>query len=249
MPKKNPTILVTGGSGLLGSEIRKLEPSVIAPTHAEMDVLDIASVEKALKKYKPQIVIHAAAAMRPPEHETDPIPGLTVNIQGTVNMARVCHDLSIRLVYTSTDYIYKGDGPHLESEPVLGAHKFAWSKLGGECAVRLLTNSLILRLSFGPVPFPWEKVYENQTNSKLYVDEIAPLVLQAALSEAIGVLNIGGPRTTLEEYAKRTRPDIKTIPLPEWAPQDTSLELGKMRDTLSIKNLWSVLKHGNKKNS
>lgn len=234
---------MTGGSGLLGTEIRKLDSALIAPGHKELDIVSYESVKKALEKYQPETVLHLAAATKPHEHEKDPAWGIATNIVGTANVARVCHELGIRMVYTSTDYVYVGKGPHTEEEPVRPPYAFGWSKLGGEAAVIMLKNSLVLRLSFGPVPFPWEKVYEGQWNSKLYVDEMVPLVLAAAQCHATGIMNIGGPRTTLAEYAKRTRKDIQTIPKPDWVPADTSLDLTKMQKELGIADLYSLLKH------
>ena len=237
-------ILVTGGSGLLGSHILPLDNSLIAPGHQELDITNLASVEAAFEKYQPDIVLHLAAATKPPEHEKSPEPGILVNIIGSANLALTAARRGVRLVYTSTDYNYTGAGPHKESEAQLPPYKFGWSKLGGEAAVAVAPGSLILRLSFGPVPFPWEKVYADQFNSKLYVDEMAPLVLAAAKSEAVGIMNIGGPRTSLEAYARRTRPDIGTIPRPDWTPADTSLDVTRMQEVLGIADLSSVLKHG-----
>ncbi len=236
-------ILLTGGSGLLGKEILKLDSSLAAPTHAEMDILDKQSIDSALAKYDPDIILHLAAETNPPEHEKNPEPGISVNIIGTANLALAANKLGKRLVYTSTDYVYVGPGPHKETEAVLPPYKFGWSKLGGEASVLLLPDSLVLRLSFGPVPFPWEKVYKDQWNSKLYVDEMAPLILMAAKSQATGIMNIGGPRTTLEAYARRTRPDIQTIPKPEWVPGDTSFDLTKMKAALDIDDESKFLKH------
>lgn len=227
-------ILLTGGSGLLGREIAKLDKKIIAPPHKEMDITNIRSVEKALIKYKPDVVLHLAAANKPPEHEANPEPGLRVNIIGTANLCLVCAQAHKKLVYASTDYVYTGPGPHKEEEALLPPSRFAWSKLGGEGAVQMLPKFLILRLDFGPIPFPWEKVYSNQYVSKLYVNEIAPLVLKAAKSKARGVLNLGGPRISLEEYAKKTRPEIKSIPKPSWVPKDSSMDISKMKKELKL---------------
>lgn len=234
---------MTGGSGLLGREIAKLNQGVAAPVHAELDVTDPGSIVRALQKYAPDIVLHLAAATKPPEHEKNSDVGIAVNIIGTANVARACGIAGLRLVYASTDYVYAGPGPHREDEPVTSPYKFGWSKLGGECAVRMLNDFLILRLSFGPVPFPWEKVYENQYNSKLYVDEMAPLALMAAQSGARGVMNLGGPRMSLEDYAKRTRLDLGTIPRPSWVPADTSMDLTRMKRELGIADERALLKH------
>ena len=236
-------ILMTGGSGLLGTEIIKLDSAIIAPPHSELDITDFESVERTIKKYNPDVVLHCAAATKPPEHAKNPELGLTVNIIGTANVAMACIRYSKKLVYTSTDYIYVGKGPHKEEEPVSSPYNFGWSKLGGECAVRLVPDHLILRLSFGPVPFPWDKVYDNQYNSKLYVDEMALLVLASAKSNAQGIMNLGGPRMSLEDYAKRTKSDIQTIATPDWVPKDTSLDISKMKSELNIADEKSLLKH------
>lgn len=236
-------ILMTGGSGMLGSEIRDLDRTIVAPSQEELDITDISSVINGIKKYVPDVVLHLAAAVRPHEHEKNPEWGVSVNIIGTANIATVCIRRNIKLVYVSTDYLYVGGGPHREEEALRGTYNYGWSKLGGEAAVHTVPRHLILRLSFGPAPFPFENVYIGQWTSKLYVDEMAPLVLAAARSKAEGVMNVGGPRTTLEDYARRTRSDVQTIPRPEWVPADTSLDISKMKVELGIVDEHSLWKH------
>lgn len=228
---------------MLGKEILKLDSTIIAPSHTELDITDFESVERIIKKYNPDTVLHCAAATKPLEHAKNPELGLTVNIIGTANMARACVRFGKRLVYTSTDYVYTGKGPHKEKEPLWSPYNFGWSKLGGECAVQLSPDHLILRLSFGPTPFPWDKVYDDQYNSKLYVDEMAPLVLSASVSGIQGVMNLGGPRMSLADYARRTRPNIETIPTPDWVPKDTSLDITKMKKELGIIDENTLLKY------
>lgn len=226
-------IMMTGGSGLLGREIRKLDMSIHFPSHSQMDIMDIISIEKEIISFQPDTILHLAADTNCQDHTKHPQLGMNTNIIGTTNVALACLEFGVRLVYTSTDYVYRGPGPHYEDEAIFPTYKFGWSKLGGEAAVSMCHDSLILRLSFGPRPFPWERVYDEQINSKLYVDEIAPLVLLATKSQETGIMNIGGPRTTLLEYARRSRPDIETIPRPGWAPHDTSLNLDKMNRMLN----------------
>src|SRR3989344_7914570 len=155
-------ILMTGGSGLLGKKILKLDSTIIAPTHEEMDLTNPDSIAGVLNKYSPDVVLHLAAYNKPPEHEKNPEPGLAVNIIGTANLALACHKLEIKLVHASTDYVYAGSGPHREDEALLPPSRFAWSKLGAESAVRMLQNYLIIRLDFGTFPYAWDKVYEDQ---------------------------------------------------------------------------------------
>ncbi len=147
-------ILITGASGLLGSHVLPLDTNLIAPPHGEMDITNAASVKKVFDTYTPETILHLAAATKPPEHEKHPELGIVTNIIGTANIARECVMRGVRLVYTSTDYLYVGAGPHKEDEAVKAPYNFAWSKLGGEASVALVPNHLILRLSFGPAPFP-----------------------------------------------------------------------------------------------
>ncbi len=54
----------------------------------------------------------------------------------------------------------KGDqGNYKETDPVYPVNKYAWSKLGGECAVRMYDKSLIIRTTFGPNVFPYQKAF------------------------------------------------------------------------------------------
>lgn len=225
-------IVVLGGSGMLGQEILKLDSSIDAPTRSQVDITNLERLEREIYYYHPETILHLAADTDCLLHNSNPERGITTNIIGTANIALVCLQSNIRLVYVSTDYVYQGPGPHKEDEPVRPPYNFGWSKLGGECSVIMVPNSLILRLSFGPRPFPWEKVYTSQFNSKLYVDEMAKLVLKATKSNATGIMNLGGPRTSLYEYAKRTKPNIELIPCPEWVPKDTSLDLTRMESEL-----------------
>ena len=236
-------ILMTGGSGLLGTEILKLDPNIIAPLHTEFDLTDPVSLELIIKKHNPDVILHLAAYNKPPEHEKNPELGIKTNIIGTANLALACFTSNIKMVHISTDFVYAGPGPHKEEEALLAPSRFGWSKIGAESSVRMLHNFLILRLDFGPVPFPWDKVYKDQYISKLYVDEMAPLVLVAVKSNVQGVMNLGGPRMTLEAYARRTKPDIETIPKPDWVPSDTSMDLTKMKKELNIVDEKSLLKH------
>lgn len=202
------TTLLTGGSGLLGRELLRLDPSIVAPPRDELDVTDEASVARAFARYAPSLVIHAAAFTDDRKVRKDPARAVAVNIEGTARIARAAIEGGARLVYLSTDYVYAGKGPHKEDEPVAPANPYAVTKLGGECAVRLVPNHLIIRTSFGPPVFPYECAFEDMRTSKDDVDRIAPRILAAARSPATGVLNIGTEPKTMYDYATRRRPGV-----------------------------------------
>ena len=64
-------MLITGGSGALGTSLKKAFKDAFFPTHKEMNVADADSVDKAVLKYRPEILIHTAALVGIRECEED----------------------------------------------------------------------------------------------------------------------------------------------------------------------------------
>jgi len=224
-------ILLTGGTGLLGTALSKLSADLIAPPRSDLDITAASAVAEYVNKLSPDVIIHAAAVTNNRDIEADPSDALDVNIKGTVNLAQACLGSRTRLVYISSDYVYKGDrGNYSESDEVLPSNLYAWTKLAGEAAVRAVSDHLIIRTSFGASVFQYPAAFTDKWSSKQYVDEVAPKILKAAVGSATGVLNIGGPRRTLYEYASERNPQVQKISRGESthdATADTSLNLDK----------------------
>ena len=91
---------------------------------------------------------------------------IDINIIGTSNVVKVCDEFNIKLIYFSTGYVYPGiKGNYKETDSVLPINNYAWSKLGGECAVAMYKNSLILRITMCEKPFLYKKAfYDIETN-------------------------------------------------------------------------------------
>ncbi|MCX7782625.1 MAG: sugar nucleotide-binding protein, partial [Meiothermus sp.] len=53
--------LLTGGTGRLGTALRRLVPELTAPGREELDITDLSSVERAFEQYRPGVVVHSAA--------------------------------------------------------------------------------------------------------------------------------------------------------------------------------------------
>lgn len=234
-------ILFTGGSGLLGGELKKLFPKELFPSHKEFDITDYQSLEKYIKDKDISIILHAAAFISPPKIEENPIQALETNILGTVNVTKLCIKHNIKIIYISTDYVFQGDkGNYNEEDPVYPVNKYAWSKLGGECVVRMYNNSLIIRTTFGPNEFPYEKAFIDQWTSREKVSVIAKLIALLIKKNAIGVYHVGGKRKTVYEYAKKISPnkEIGKLSIKDVAfvvPIDTSLDCSKQNKLLNNK--------------
>ena len=229
-------ILLTGGSGLLGSELTKLAPDIIAPSRAELDITDRYAVSAFIASHNPDTIIHAAAVTNNRDVEDDPTDAVDVNIIGTANIALACLKRRTRLVYLSTDYVYRGDkGSYSESDEVHPFNLYAWTKLGGETSVSTIPNHLIIRTSFGANKFEYDAAFTDKWTSKDYVDIVAPQILEAARSPLTGLLNIGSERRSMHEYAQLRNPEVKGIRMNESAhssPVDSSLNTDRWSEYL-----------------
>lgn len=195
-------ILLTGGSGLLGSELRKLLPEANYPSSAQFDVTNYAQMDAYVRGAGVTMLVHAAAFTSPPKVEKEPTQAIDVNVIGTANVAKLCVAHRLKLVYISTDYVFEGSrGNYREEDPVHPVNKYAWSKLGGECAARMVDGSLIVRTTFGPNVFPYEKAFVDQWTSRESVSQIATKLVRVLEHDLTGVIHLGGPRRTVFEYA------------------------------------------------
>ncbi len=196
-------VIFTGGSGLLGSAFKKVLPGLAYPSSAEFDVLRYDQMEEYVQAHGFEQLVHAAAFTSPPMVDNDPMTALDVNIVGTANIVKLCAKFDARLLYICTDYVFKGDkGNYKEDDPVLPVNKYAWSKLGGECAARLYDKSLVIRTSFGPDVFPYEKAFVDQWTSRQSVSAIARKIGKLIDKDILGVMHVCGERKTVFEYAK-----------------------------------------------
>ena len=234
-------ILLIGGSGCLGTELKKLNSEIFAPSRDQFNINNYNHVVSVIKEFAPDIVIHAAAETDNRSVEKSPILAINTNIIGTANVALACYENNVRLVYISTDYIYKGDkGNYKETNEILPFNIYSWTKLGGECSVVAVKNHLIIRTSFGKNTFDYSEAFSDKWSSKDYVDKIAPLIYEAAISPVTGVLNIGTERKSLYAHATERNTGVKPVKIADtnyFTPYDTSLNLQKWYNYKSDKSI------------
>ena len=148
-------VLVTGVRGQLGydvmGELEKRGIEAVGVDIQEMDITDAASVDKVLKDAAPDAVIHCAAYTAVDAAEDQEELCRRVNRDGTRNIARVCRELDIKMVYISTDYVFNGQGtrpwePEDERQPL---NVYGLTKCEGEEAVQeLLKKYFIVRIAW-----------------------------------------------------------------------------------------------------
>ena len=206
-------IVITGGNGRFGSILKKKFTSkkLFYPDKKELNILSMISIKKYLNKIKPKILIHLAGLSRPMKiHEENISKSIDLNIIGTANIVKICSKLKIKLIYFSTNYVYPGRrGDYKESDPVFPINNYAWSKLGGEAAVQMYKNSLILRVCMTEEPFLHNKTFIDFKTNFTFHENIANFLFKALNLK--GLYNIGGKTRSAYEFAKKF--NKKTIPI------------------------------------
>lgn len=153
-------ILISGITGLLGSEIARLlegkhEITGIAKANTlggfetlTLDLGDYENVYRAVTRINPDLVIHTAAKSNVDECETDPEQACRVNAIGTRNLALACQRFDAALMYVSTDYVFPGkmhpENGYTEFDQTWPLGAYAKSKLYGEWYTRQLLNKFFI---------------------------------------------------------------------------------------------------------
>ena len=188
-------ILLTGGSGMLGTEMKKYL-KFFAPSHKDFDI----TKPKTLKGYyntEDLTIIHCAAYTNVPKAEIEKDKCFGINVTGTYNMVEAFSNAYF--VYISSEHVFP--------EPL---NFYCKTKLWGEEIVKVHhANHLIIRTLFKKNPFPYEYAFFDQITDGDYVDVITPMIVKEILKQTKGTINIGTGRKTMFELARRTRPDIK----------------------------------------
>ena len=150
-------ILVTGVRGQLGhdvaAELKLRHHEVIGTDIEEMDITDLSSVTYTLTRLRPDAIIHCAAwtAVDAAQEEENREKVFSINRDGTANIASVCRNLNIKMMYLSTDYVFDGQGTESWKPDCKEYHPlniYGQSKLEGELAVAELERFFIIRIAW-----------------------------------------------------------------------------------------------------
>ena len=232
-------IIFTGGSGRFGEVFKKKTnfKDILFPTKKELDILNFKQIQQYLSKNKPEILIHAAGLSRPMDiHEKQINLSIDNNIIGTCNLVKVCKKLKIKLVYLSTSYVYPGSkGNYKETSPLLPYNNYAWSKLGGECAVQMYKNSLILRVCMTEKPFIHKFAFKDLITNFIFHEDVVNIFPK--LIQKRGIINLGGKTNSVYAFAKKFNKNIKGIKakklLGKKIPLNHSMNLKKLREIMN----------------
>ena len=233
----NNKILVTGGDGRFAKVLKEKNKKLklIFVSKNQCNILKENSIIKCFKKYKPKIVIHTAGLSRPMRiHDHNISKSIELNIIGTANIVKACYKFNIKLIYISTGYVYEGTkGNYSEEDSVKPFNNYGWSKLGGECSVKMYNNSLILRVTMTEKPFNFKTAYTNLISNFMYHEDFVGILPK--LINKKGIINVGGKSQSIYKFAKSKNIKVKKARL------QNSKKLPLLQ-SMSLKKLTSILK-------
>lgn len=223
-------ILVTGVAGQLGHDVMNelsgrgyegigsdLAPEyggikdgtpVNAMPYVSLDITDAEKVRKVISEAAPDAVVHCAAWTAVDKAEECPDVVRRINVGGTENIAKVCEDLDIPMMYFSTDYVFDGNGtrPWEPDDPRDPLGVYGQTKADGELAViSHVKKFFILRIAwvFGvngknfirtmlnlSRTHDSLKVVNDQVGTPTYTYDLARLIVDMIRTEKYGIYHV-----------------------------------------------------------
>lgn len=229
-------ILLTGGSGLLGTELQKHMRFITPARRLGYDIRDprcwrTPTFNERNKHVKYDLIVHCAAYTDLVKAETEKHLCYETNVIGTRNLA----SLRIPMLYISTEYVFDGEkGNYEETDFPNPKNFYAFTKLLGEYEARA-TRSVVVRCLFKPRPFKHPAACVDMFTTGDYVDVIAKEIIIAIknFNQLPSTIHIGTGKKSTFELARQTRAvepisvdSITSVKL----PKDTSLNTTKWED-------------------
>lgn len=223
--------LITGGSGALGTELKKRYPNALTPTHDELDLKDRNAVFDYFEKHADiDLVIHAGAltGIRPCEEDNE--LAWKTNVEGTRNLVDAVLSLKhkVQFIYVSTACVF--DGHHemyKESSIPYPENFYALTKLVGEHEIRRLPEYLIVRTNFvAKKKWPYPKAFTDRFGTYLFADGVAKGIEDVQKENLRGIVHIvGEKKISVYELAKITTPDVQPMTIKDYSGPKLTMDM------------------------
>lgn len=209
-------ILITGGSGRLGTALRFNFPDAALPPRSELDITDHFSVDAYVKTFRPSMVIHAGAFTDVALAEKERAQCWRVNVTGTRNVVEslALHVPKCHLIYISTACVFSGlEGDYTEDSIPDPRNFYGLTKLIGEFIVQRMAFHLVVRTNFvecGPWPYP--RAFVDRFGTYLYAHDVGAALRELVDTRSQGLIHVAGmDRMSMFELARLTTPHVGTM--------------------------------------
>ena len=196
-------ILVTGGNGQLGSELKEIasnypDYNFLFTDVKDLDITNHTAVAAFIKSNNINVIINCAAYTAVDKAESEPEISDAINHLAVANFAQIAKVKNIKLVHISTDYVFDGTNhkPYVETDTPNPKSVYGKTKLDGELAMQQINpaNSIIIRTSWVYSKFgnnfvkTMLRLAETRDEISVVADQIGTPTNAADLADAI--LNI-----------------------------------------------------------
>jgi len=133
-------ILLTGGAGQVGWELRRalaIFGEVVAPPRETLDLASADSIVAAVRAVRPALIVNAAAYTAVDQAESESAIAMKINGEAPRILAEQAVSTNAAIIHYSTDYVFDGGkaDPYVEADEPAPINRYGSTKLAGERGV------------------------------------------------------------------------------------------------------------------
>jgi len=222
--------LITGGSGILGTELKKFFLDSLFPSHSELDITNHEMVFDYFSKNEFDSIIHTAAMTNVRQCESEKKLAWNTNVIGTKNLfdAATKFRPNSKFIYVSTACVFDGHvGMYKESSIPYPENFYALTKLIGEQQIKNLKNYLIIRTNFvGKQKWMYPKAFTDRFGTYLFAENVASGIKEIFDDNIEGTIHIvGDKKLSMYDLAKITTTSIQPMTIDEYQGPPLTMDM------------------------
>ena len=222
--------LITGGSGILGTELKKFFPNSLFPSHSELDITNHEMVFDYFSKNEFDSIIHTAAMTSIRQCESEKKLSWSTNVVGTKNLIDATTEFrsNSKFIYVSTACVFDGHtGMYKESSIPYPENFYALTKLIGEQFAKNLKNHIIIRTNFvGKQKWMHPKAFTDRFGTYLFAENVASAIREIFDANIEGTIHIvGDKKLSMYDLAKISTPSIKPMTIDEYQGPPLTMDM------------------------
>jgi len=224
------SVLLTGGTGSLGSELKKIFDDCLCPTRTELDITNKEQVESFFHNHSIDTTIHTAALTSVRFCEDNKQLTWETNVKGTKNLveAALKSKNKIKFIYVSTACVFDGrSGMYRENDIPYPDNFYALTKLLGESEITKLDNYLIIRTNFvAKKPWPYPAAFTDRYGTYLFAQNVAIGIKELVEKNLTGIVHlVGDKKLSMFELAQLTTSNISPMTIEDYEGPPLTMDM------------------------